>query len=100
MTWIAWMRYFSSQRRIDYMPQQNISIIFGYPAILFRSKGPYICVILIIVCKIKKKSLISFCYMDRASFWEADYILSSNITGSLACKINDIAKIRHTQEKH
>ena len=38
--------------------------------------------------------------MDRASFWEADYILSSNDTGSLACEMNRIAKASHKQQKH
>ena len=38
--------------------------------------------------------------MDRGFFWEADYILSSNITGSLAYKMNNIAKTSDNQEKH
>ena len=38
--------------------------------------------------------------MNRASFWEADSILSSSNTGSLACKMNYIAKVSRKQQKH
>ena len=93
------MKYLSSKKSIDYMPRKNIYIIYGYPVIVFRSKGSYFCIVLIKLRKIKKKRLASFCFKGRASFWEADYILSSNITGSLACKMNHIAEISYKQQK-
>ena len=75
-------------------PERTITLCNGKVFLSFLSAlslslvvQVYICIILMI-CKIKKKSLSSFCPRDRASFWETQNILWPNIAGSFTCKMN------------
>ena len=70
VTWIAFMWYFA-ERRIDYMPQQIICIIFGCSAVTFSCKHSYKHLHYPNKGMLNfKKCLTNFVPKDIASFWE------------------------------
>ena len=69
VTWIAFMWYFA-ERRIDYMPQQIICIIFGCSAVTFSCKHSYKHLHYPNKGMLNfKKCLTNFVPNDIASFW-------------------------------